>query len=124
MTTKAETVYERIEAMVASGIKKSDAFKTLAEEFGQPVNSVRGLYYTFSKKENGGTSKPRRRETTTADAVASAISALRKALADIDREVEAAKTRAEEAQAEYKALAGTAKQRKEAIEIKIAALEA
>ncbi|MGZ6790859.1 MAG: hypothetical protein ACXVGQ_13175, partial [Mycobacteriaceae bacterium] len=94
----------RVEAMVASGVKKSDAFKMLAEEFGQPVNSVRGLYYVFSKKENGGASKPRRRETTTADAVASAVSALQKALADIDREVEAAKTRAEEAQAEYKAL--------------------
>ncbi len=126
--TKAQQVYERVEALVAGGMKKADAFKQLAEEFEQPVNSLRGAYYQHSKAANGGTeqpaARPRRRETTPADALEAAKQTLLRAIESIDREVEAAKARAEEATAEYEALKGSAEERKAAIRTKVEALEA
>ena len=47
--TKAQEVYERVEALVASGMKKADAFRQAAEEFGQPFNSMRGAYYAHTR---------------------------------------------------------------------------
>ena len=121
--TKAQDVYERVNALVEQGVKKADAFRQLAEELGQPVKSLQGAYYQYSRKTNGGTSRPSRRETTAADAVEQAISVLDKALASIDGEIEAAKLRADEAQAEYQALKGSAADRRKAIEAKIATLK-
>ena len=43
--TKAQEVYERVEALVASGVSKADAFRQVADEYGQPFNSMRGAYY-------------------------------------------------------------------------------
>lgn len=122
--TKAQQVYERINALVASGMQKADAFRQLAEELGQPVKSLQGAYYQHSRKANGGSSRPRKRETTTQDALASAVTMLEKALDDIDHEVEHAKERADEARAEYDALKGSASERKTAIKTKIEALKA
>lgn len=123
--TKAQEIYERVEALIASGSEKRDAFKQLAEEYSQPVDSVRGAFYSHKRKaEGGGSSRPRRRETTPADAVAQAAGTLRTALEAIDREVEAANERAAEATAEAKALGASAAERKRVIEQKIAALEA
>jgi hypothetical protein len=122
--TKAQQVYERVEAMVASGTPKAEAFKALAKEFGQPVNSVRGSYYTHHKKVNGGSSRPRKRETTPADAVEDAKALLLRSIDRIDAEIAAAKERAEEAKAEYEAMKASATERKQAIEAKIAALDA
>jgi len=115
--TKAQEVYEKVEAMVASGTDKPDAFKQLADEMGRPYDSVRGSYYSHKKKLEGGQSKPRtrRRETTPDDALADARAALERAIEAIDREVEAAKTRAEEAKAEHEALKASAADRKQAI---------
>jgi hypothetical protein len=66
--TKAQEVYDRVEAMVAAGTDKADAFRQIAEEAGRPFDSVRGSYYSHKKKLEGGDSaKPartRRRETT------------------------------------------------------------
>ena len=45
MATKAEEVWDKVEALVASGTSKAEAFKQLAKEYGQPVDSVRGAYY-------------------------------------------------------------------------------
>ncbi len=61
--TKAQEVYEKIEAMIASGeVKKADAFKTLAEQYGQPVDSLRGAYYQHKRVlDNGGSSPYRQR---------------------------------------------------------------
>lgn len=122
--TKAQEVYERVEAMIASGTSKADAFKALAKEFGQPVNSVRGSYYSHHKKVNGGSTRPRRRETTPADAVEDAKAVLLRSIEKIDAEIAAAKERAEEATAEYEAMKASAAERREAIEAKIAALDA
>jgi chromosome segregation ATPase len=125
--TKAQQTYERINALVDGGMQKADAFKQLAEEYGQPVDSIRGAYYTHTRKqagESGGTRRPRKRETTPQDAVEQAVATLRRAVDNIDAEIEAAKTRAEEAQAEYQALKQSASQRKKEIETKITALEA
>lgn len=130
--TKAQEVYEQIEAMVASGeVKKADAFKTLAEQYGQPVDSLRGAYYQHKRvldnggtaPASGGTPRTRRRETTSETAVESAITTLRRAIDNIDAEIEVAKERAREAQAEYDAMQASASERKAAIEGKITLLE-
>ena len=123
--TKAQEVYERVEALVASGTKKADAFRQVAEEFGQPFNSMRGAYYAHARTIGGEGSapRPRRRETTTADAVESALMLLRRAVEAVDTEILAAEARAKEAKAEHEELRRTASDRKAALEAKIAALE-
>lgn len=132
--TKAQEVYEQVEAMIASGeVKKADAFKTLAEQYGQPVDSLRGAYYqhkrvldnggTAPTTSGGGTRRTRRRETTSESAVESAIATLRRSIESIDAEIEVAKERATEAQAEYEAMQASADERKAAIEEKITLLE-
>jgi hypothetical protein len=122
--TKAEEVFNLVEQLVAGGTSKAEAFKQLAKEYGQPVNSIRGSFYSHSRGKNGESgSKPRRRETTPADAVADARAALERAIASIDREVEAAKQRADEARSEYEALKASAASRKEAIAAKLEALK-
>jgi hypothetical protein len=120
--TKAEEIHRRIDELVASGVKKADAFRQLAEETGQPAKSLQGAYYTFSREGSGGSNRSRKRETTTADAVAQASGVLEKALGDIDTEIAAAKERADEARAEHEALKASASERKQAIEAKLAAL--
>jgi hypothetical protein len=128
--TKAEEVYTKVEELVAGGMTKADAFKRLADEYGQPVNSIRGSYYQHTRGNggNGGTSgasgsRPRRRETTPEDAVADARRALERAIGSVDREVEEAKRRADEAKAEYEALKASAADRKKAIQQKLDALK-
>ncbi len=131
--TKAQEIYEKIEAMIASGeVKKADAFKTLAEQYGQPVDSMRGAYYQHKRvldnggnapASGGGTRRTKRRETTSETAVESAIATLRRAIDSIDAEIEVAKERAKEAQAEYEAMRASAGERKEAIAAKIELLE-
>jgi hypothetical protein len=132
--TKAQEVYEKVETMVASGeVKKADAFKTLAEEYDQPVDSLRGAYYQHKRVlDNGGTPpagngggarRTRRRETTSETAVESAVATLRRAIDSIDAEIEVAKERAKEAQAEYEAMQASADERKASITAKITLLE-
>ena len=122
--TRAQQVYERVDALVADGATKAAAYEQVASEFGLKVNSVRGAYYQHSRKANGGTSRTRTRETTTADAVASATAVLETALATIDEEIVIAKERADEARAEHEALKASAAERKQAIKAKIEALSA
>lgn len=132
--TKAQEIHEKIEAMVASGeVKKADAFKTLAEQYGQPVDSLRGAYYQHKRVldnggtpptgNGGGTRRTRRRETTSETAVESAIATLKRAIDSIDAEIEVAKERAKEAQAEYEAMRASATERKASITEKITLLE-
>lgn len=132
--TKAQEVYEKVEAMVASGeVKKADAFKTLAEQYGQPVDSLRGAYYQYKRvlgnggtsptTSGGGTRRTRRRETTSETAVELAITTLKRAIDSIDAEIEVAKERAHEAQAEYEAMQASADERKSSITEKITLLE-
>ena len=121
--TKAQEVYERIEALVSSGVSKADAFRQLAEEYGQPVKSLQGAYYQHSRKANGGKARPRKRETTPADAVDSAKAVLETAIESIDAEIEAAKERADEAKREFEAMKASAAERKQAIKAKLAALD-
>ena len=121
--TKAQEVYEKVAALVAAGTPKADAFKMLADEYGQPVNSVRGSYYQHTRGKNGEGAKPRRRETTPEDAMADARAALERAIGSIDREVETAKTRLDEAKAEYDSLKASANERKQAIAAKLEALK-
>lgn len=125
--TKAQEIYEEVEKRIASGVEKADAFKALADETGRPYDSVRGSYYSHKKKIEGGEpnakpSRTRRRETTPDDALADARAALERAIQSIDREVEVAKTRADEAKSEYEALKASAADRKNAIKERLEAL--
>lgn len=117
MATKAEQIFEEVNQMIASGTSKADAFKAIADEQNRPVDSIRGAYYGHKRKIEGGvrTPRPRRRETTPDDALADARATLERSIEAIDREVETAKERAQEAAAEYEAIRGSAKERKEAI---------
>lgn len=120
--TKAQQVYERVEAMVARGTDRADAFRQLATELGIQVNSVRGSYYQGRPDAASGPKRSRRRETTPEDAVADAVRVLEAAKDAIDTEVEAAEARAREAAAEHTAMAEAADGRKEAIQARIDAL--
>ena len=117
--TKAQQVYDKVEALVASGVRKADAFRQAAEEFGQPFNSMRGAYYAHTRTLGGSPARPRKREATPTDPIEQATSVLTRALEAIDENVEAAKTRAENATAEYKELRDSAATRKATIKTKI-----
>ncbi len=123
MASKAEQIWNEVNERVAAGATKPEAFAALAERYGQPVNSMRGAYYAHKRKLDGGSSRTRRRETSPADAVESAKTALRRGIEAIDREVEIARERAEAASAEATAMEESAPARKAEIESKIAALE-
>jgi hypothetical protein len=125
MATKAEQIYSRTHELMEQGMSRTDAFTQIAEEEDRPKDSIRGAYYGHKKRLEGGESKPRtrRRETTPDDALADARAALRRAIGSIDREVEAAKTRADEAKAEHDALKASAADRKQAITERLEALK-
>lgn len=128
MATKAEQIWDEINALVEGGMTKANAFKELAESYGQPIDSIRGSYYTHKRKLEGGEpnakpSRTRRRETTPDDALADARAALERAIDSIDREVEVAKVRADEAKAEHDALRASAAERKQAITERLEALK-
>lgn len=122
--TKAQEVYERVEALVASGAKKADAFRQLAEEYGQEFNSIRGAYYAHTRSLGGGSSKRSSKRPAAADPIESATIVLEKAVEAIDGEISAAKARVDDAKAEYEHLRDTAGERKAAIQAKIDALKA
>ncbi len=125
MATKAEQVYDEVQELVTSGTARADAFKQLAEQYGRPVDSIRGSFYSHKKKLEGGESKPRtrRRETTPEDALADARASLERSIAAIDKEVEAAEERAAESAAEAEALKDSAAERKQAITERLEALK-
>ena len=122
--TKAQEVYDRVEALVASGVRKADAFRQVADEFGQPFNSMRGAYYAHTRTSGQSTPRSRKRETANGDPIEQATSVLTRAVESIDAEVAAAKTRIDEAKAEYEHLRDTAAERKAALEAKLEALKA
>src|SRR6266567_629234 len=99
--TKAQEVYERVEALVASGVKKADAFRQTADEFGQPFNSMRGAYYAHTKTLGGTPSRPRRQAATGVDPIEQATAVLSSALEAIDEQIADAKERIDDAKAEY-----------------------
>ena len=121
--TKAQEVFEKVNTLIEAGTSRTDAFEQVAAEYGQPNNSIRGSYYSHSRKVSGGSSRPRRRETTPADALADARAALERSIAAIDREVQAASERASEAASEAKALKESAAERKAAISERLEALK-
>jgi hypothetical protein len=122
--TKAQEVYERVEALVASGVRKADAFRQVAEELGQPFNSMRGAYYAHTRTLGGTPTRSRARRTPNGDPIEQATLVLSRALETIDDEVAEAKGRIEAAKAEYEQLRDTAKERKAAIQAKLDALKA
>jgi septal ring factor EnvC (AmiA/AmiB activator) len=121
--TKAQEVYERVEALVASGVRKADAFRQVAEEYGREFNSIRGAYYAHTRTLGGSPARSSKREATV-DPIESATIVLEKAVEAIDVEITAAKARVDEAKTEYEHLRDTAGERKASIEAKIDALKA
>jgi len=122
--TKAQEVYERVEVLVASGVRKADAFRQAADEFGQPFNSMRGAYYAHTKSLGQSSPRPRKRETATQDPIEQAKDVLNRAIEVIDEQVATAKTRIDEAKAEYEQLRDSAADRKATIAAKLEALKA
>ena len=82
--TKAQEVYERTEALVASGVKKADAFRQLATEYGAEFNSIRGAYYAHTRSLGGSPTRSGGNRQAQVDPVESAVSVLEKAI-DGDR---------------------------------------
>jgi len=121
--TKAQEVYERVEALVASGVKKADAFRQVAEQYGSEFNSIRGAYYAHTRSLGGSPKRSAKRETVI-DPIESATIVLEKAVEAIDAEVTAAKARADEAKTEYEHLRDSAGERKATFKAKIDALKA
>jgi hypothetical protein len=121
--SKAQDIYERVEALAAGGLSKKEAHEKVAAEFGMKPSSIRGAVYQ-ARKANGTTGRRRVRETTTEGAIASAVETLENAREAIDEEVDHAKERADEATAEHKALKESAADRKATITAKIEALSA
>ena len=119
--TKAQQVYERVEALVAEGEKKADAFRRVADELGQPFNSVRGAYYSHTRSL-GGTPGTGIRRKPPADPVERAVALLQQAIEAIDEDIADAKAIAEQADARYKELRDSAASRKADIAAKIKAL--
>ena len=122
--TKAQEVYEKVEALVASGVRKADAFRQAADEFGQPFNSMRGAYYAHTKAIGQSSPRGSRKQATNGDPIEQATAVLTRAVESIDAEVADAKTRIDEAKAEYEHLRDTAAERKTAIQAKLDALKA
>ena len=121
--TKAQEVYERVEALVASGVSKADAFRQVAEEYGQPFASIRGAYYAHTRSL-GGSPKRSTKRLAAVDPIDAATIVLEKAIEAIDSDITAAKARAELAKTEYEHLRETAGERKASIQAKIDALKA
>jgi hypothetical protein len=117
--TKAQEVYERVEALTASGMRKADAFRQLAEEYGQPQNSIRGAYYAHTRPNDSS-----RGSRVSRDPIESAVIVLQKAIEAIDGEIEQAKKRADDAAAAHKQLRDGAEERRRAMQAKIDALKA
>ena len=122
--TKAQEVYEQVEALVASGMRKADAFRQVADELGQPFNSLRGAYYAHTRTLGGTPTRARAPQAAHADPIEQATALLSTALDSIDAEVAAAKARIDAAKAEYEHLHETAQERKAAIQAKLDALNA
>ena len=122
--TKAQEVYDRVEALVASGVRKADAFRQVADEFGQPFDSMRGAYYTHTRSLGQSAPRSRKRETTAADPIEQATNVLTRALESIDADIAAAKSRIDDAKADYEQLRDTAQERMTAIQTKIDVLKA
>lgn len=123
MPSKAQQVFERVEALTASGVKKADAFRQVADELGQSFNSIRGAYYTHTRSI-GGTPGATPRRHASVDPIEQAVGVLRQALDMIDVEIAQAKARTDEAAAQYKELRDSAATRKAQIEAKIEVLTA
>lgn len=122
--TKAQEVYEKVTRLIDGGMSRPDAFKQVAGEYEQQVNSIRGSFYSYSRgATGGGSSRPRRRETTAESALEGARAALERSIEAIDVEVEVASERASEATAEAKALKESAAERKAQIAERLEALK-
>lgn len=122
--TKAEETHQRIEALVESGITKAEAFKQLAGEYGQPVDSVRGAYYSAKRARSGAPTRRRAKKATTPEAaVAIAVSALEESIEAIEAELTTARERAAEAMQEFNNLRDSSTERIQEIKAKIELLQ-
>lgn len=123
--TKAQEIYERVQQLEAEGVSKTDSFKQISQEKKLKYDSVRGSFYSYKLKVEGGSrpSRTRRRETTPDDALADARATLERSIEAIDKEVAAACERADEAKAEYEAIRDSAAERKQAITERLESLK-
>lgn len=57
---QSDADYERVNALVAGGMKRMQAFAAVAEERGISANGVRVNYYNASRRANSPSTKPAR----------------------------------------------------------------
>jgi hypothetical protein len=57
---QSDADFERVNALVAGGMKKMQAFAAVAEERGVSANGVRVNYYNASRRANSSSPKPSR----------------------------------------------------------------
>jgi hypothetical protein len=63
---QSDADYERVNALVAGGMKKMQAFAVVGEERGVSANGVRVNYYNAFRKARLSSAKPRRTSTRAA----------------------------------------------------------
>jgi hypothetical protein len=63
---QSDADYERVNALVAGGVKKMQAFAAVGEERGISANGVRVNHYNASRRVRSSSAKPRRTSTRNA----------------------------------------------------------
>jgi len=124
-TTKplSEQYYEAVEALKSKGMSNADAIRAVAEQYGKPVNTIRGSLHQYKARYlSGNGSVPRRRGRSVEDHLGRARESLQAALKVIDEGVAATKTALDAAQARYEQITNSVAERKADIERKLAAL--
>jgi predicted NodU family carbamoyl transferase len=116
--SKADDVRAKVDALMEGGASRPEAFKQVAGEYSQPVNSIRSSYYTAAGKGER-TRRPKRRQTMPSDALADARASLERSIQAIDLEVVVAGERADEAVREHAELKNSADERKQAIQARL-----
>jgi hypothetical protein len=96
-TTRQDHV-AAVQTLVNQGVAKSDALKTVAQQHGVAVGTVRGACYRAAAGD-GSARKP----ATPIDPVEQARAIFETALANVDAEIDQLKTAADEATAAYRA---------------------
>lgn len=119
----SEQYYEAVEALKSEGMSNADAIRAVAEQYGKPVNTIRGSLHQYKAKHmNGNGAAPRRRGRSVEDHLDRARESLQAALVVIDNEVTSAKTALDDAQVRYEQITESVAERKADIEQKLAAL--
>ena len=111
-----------MQSLMDGGMQRSDALNKVAEERGVSLSTIRAAASNTTR--TGTRTTVRRKPQTPEEMIQEAKAMLQSALDGLEKEVEQAKERADEAAAEYKSLKESMTERKKSLKQKIAALDA